>query len=574
MKGTEFILRSLVSDGIDHLFMVPGGLIDPFLPALQNVPEIRPVVAAQEGGAAFMADGYARASGRFGACLVIGGPGLTNTVTAVSAAFVDGSPVLVLSGEVAAYMEGLGFFQDATAGTFNDTAILSTVTAESYSVPDLRLLHHRYRGALKRMFGDIPVPVHLSLPMNIETGDISVVPSPVAPDLLRVRTLDFESANDFWPHLIGSDGKLAVRIAILAGMDAMSEGAPEALRAVAERFQIPVATTQSAKGTFPEDHGLSLGVFGYAGTRHASQALLEGDLDLLIVLGAAFSQRDSMHWSSRLKPGNGIFTVNSSAVNVGCHGETVTFVRGHAGAFLNWLLAAPAEKLEAISQGASSRKAWLEEIRSAPRHYDMENCASGQIPIHPARLISECRRALPRDTIALVDSGAHRAFAVHYWESYGPREFLTAAGLGPMGWAIPAAVGAKAARPESPVVVFTGDGCMQMHGIEIQTAARFGLPVIFVVLNNAALGNVWMRAHKEGPVPARLTEVPDHDWAGFARALGVEAETVRDPGMIAPVINLALDSGKAFLIDIKTERNAPTPVEPFRQAALTWSYLE
>jgi acetolactate synthase-1/2/3 large subunit len=574
MKGTEFILRSLVADGIDHLFLVPGGLIDPFLPALQNVPEIRPLVAAQEGGAAFMADGYARASGRFGACLVIGGPGLTNTVTAVSAAFVDGSPVLVLSGEVTAYMEGLGLFQDATAGTFNDSAILSTITAESYSVPDARLLHHRYRGALKRMFGDIPVPVHLSLPRSVETGDVAAVPSPVAPELLRVRTLDFESANDFWQHLTGSDGKLAVRIAMLVGTDTMHDGAPEALRTVAERFHIPVATTQTAKGTFPEDHELSLGVFGYAGTRHATLALLEGDLDLLIVLGAAFNQRDSMHWSSKLKPNYGIFTVNSSAVNVGCHGESVTFVRGHAGAFLNWLLAAPAEKLSALSQGGSARKEWLEEIRSAQRYFDVENCTSDQIPIHPARLVAECRRALPRDTIALVDSGAHSAFAVHYWESYGPRAFLTAAGLGPMGWAIPAAIGAKAARPESPVVVFTGDGCMQMHGIEIQTGARFGLPVIFVVLNNAALGNVWLRAHTEGPVPARLTEIPDHDWAGFARALGLDAEMVCDPGMIAPVIKKALDSGKSFLIDVKTERNALTPIEPYRQAAQRWSYLE
>jgi len=574
MKGTDFILRSLVADGIDHLFLVPGGLIDSFLPALQNVPELRPIVAAQEGGAAFMADGYARAGGRFGACLVIGGPGLTNTVTAVSAAFVDGSPVLVLSGEVATYMEGLGVFQDASAGTFNDTAILSAVTAESYSVPDPRLLHHRYRGAVKRMFNDLPVPVHLSLPRNIETGDVAAVPSPVAPDLLRVRTLDFEGANRFWSRLIGSDGKPAVRIAILAGADALSDGAPGALRAVAERFNIPVATTQSAKGAFPEDHELSLGVFGYAGTRHATLALLENDPDLLIVLGEAFSQRDSMHWSTRLKPGNGIFTVNSSAVTVGCHGESVTFVRGHAGSFLNWLMAAPAEKLDALSHDSPARKAWVEEIRSAPRYYDPENCASIQVPIHPARLVTECRRALPRDTIALVDSGAHRAFAVHYWESYGAREFLTAAGLGPMGWAIPAAVGAKAARPESPVVVFTGDGCMQMHGIEIQTAARFGLPVIFVVFNNAALGNVWLRAHTEGPVPAGLTEIPDHDWAGFARALGVEAETVREPGMIAPLIRRALESGKAFLIDVKTERAAPTPIEPYRQAAQKWSYLE
>src|SRR5688572_6701124 len=150
MKGTEFLLHSIVADGVDHLFLVPGGLVDPFYVAIGDVAGLTPIVAAQEGGAAYAADGYARASGRFGVCLVIGGPGLTNTVTAVSAASSDGVPVLVLSGEVATFMEGLGVFQDASAGSFDDTVIFSRITGQSYSVPDVRLLHHAYQGALRR----------------------------------------------------------------------------------------------------------------------------------------------------------------------------------------------------------------------------------------------------------------------------------------------------------------------------------------------------------------------------------------------------------------------------------------
>ncbi|MGH9271031.1 MAG: thiamine pyrophosphate-binding protein, partial [Ilumatobacteraceae bacterium] len=161
MNGTEFLLRSLVADGVDHVFMVPGGLVDAFYPALQAVPELTPIVAAQEGGAAYAADGYARASGGMGACLVIGGPGLTNTVTAVSAALTDGVPLLVVSGEVATFVEGLGFFQDASAGTFDDAAVLRPVTSESFSVPDVRLLHHAYAGAVRRMFDGGRAPVHL-----------------------------------------------------------------------------------------------------------------------------------------------------------------------------------------------------------------------------------------------------------------------------------------------------------------------------------------------------------------------------------------------------------------------------
>ena len=136
MNGAEFVLRSLVEDGVDRLFLVPGGLVDPFLPAIARTPGLSCVVAAQEGGAAYMADGYARASGKFGVCLCIGGPGLTNTVTALSAAFIDQSPVLLLSGEVANDMQGMGLFQDATAGAFDDgSVIVAPVTAEILQRP-------------------------------------------------------------------------------------------------------------------------------------------------------------------------------------------------------------------------------------------------------------------------------------------------------------------------------------------------------------------------------------------------------------------------------------------------------
>ena len=176
--------------------------------------------------------------------------------------------------------------------------------------------------------------------------------------------------------------------------------------------------------------------------------------------------------------------------------------------------------------------------KAKPRYYDFENMTSDRSPVHPARMVADARKIMPRETIALVDSGAHRAFAAHYWDSYGPRQFLTAATLGPMGWAIGAGLGAKAARPDAPVLVFTGDGCMRMHGLEVQSASRAGLPVIYLVSNNQALGNVWLRARKEGEIPARLTEAPDQDcndeWPhnaiAFARALGADGATVRTPG--------------------------------------------
>jgi acetolactate synthase-1/2/3 large subunit len=571
MLGTDFILRSLVADGTDHLFLVPGGLVDPFLAAIGRVKGLVPIVAAQEGGATFMADGYARVSGKYGACLCIGGPGATNTVTGLSAAFTDESAVMLLTGEVANYMEGLGLFQDATAGTFNDSLALAPVTAESRSVPDVRLLHHVFRGAVKRMLDGVRAPVHLSIPRDLQTGDVEADPVPVAADILKSEPLDSTAAGKLWTML--KSAASAPRVAILVGGGMIADDSCTALVRAAERFHLPVATTEHAKGQIPEDHPLSLGVFGYAGTRHATEALL-GDLDLLVVIGAGLNVRDSMYWSSRLSPKLGVLTVNISAAKVGCHLPNVKFVGGHGGAFSRWLANASEADAAPLLNGMPARQQWLATIKASPRYYDFENTTSDQIPIHPARLVAETRKAMPRNTVALVDSGAHRAFVVQYWESYGPRQFLTASALGPMGWAIGAGIGAKAAQPESPIVVFTGDGCMRMHGMEVQTAARFGLPVIYVVSNNQALGNVWLRAQKEGAVPMRLTETPDQDWAGLARALGAEGATVRKPEELAPALEEALEANKTAVIDVKTERAAATPIEAYAEGLAAWSYHE
>ncbi len=569
MLGTDFILRTLVADEIDHLFLVPGGLVDPFLPALGRVSGITPVVAAQEGGAAFMADGYARASGKFGACLCIGGPGLTNTVTPLSAAYTDQSAVLLLSGEVANYMQGMGLFQDASAGTYDDSLIVAAVTAQSYSVPDARLLGHKLRGAIKRMVDGKRVPVHLSVSTDIQTAEIDTAVKPIAAGILNSRPLDAEAASGLW-RMLG--GKPAPRIALLVGGGVIEDECSADLLAAAERFHLPVATTEHAKGLFPEDHELSLGAFGYAGTRHATQACLAEPLDLLIVLGATLNVRDSMHWSARLAPRLGILSVNVSAVHVGCHVDNETFVGGHGGAFVRWLREADEETAKVLTATIPERRKWLQSVRTLPRYYDIVNTASEQVPIHPARMVADCRKTMPRNAIAIVDSGAHRAFAAHYWDSYGPREFLTASGLGPMGWGIPAGIGAKAACPDKPVIVFTGDGCMRMHGVEVQSAARAGLPIIVMVSNNAALGNVWLRAHKLGPVPAALTEAPDQDWAGFARALGCDGVTVRKPEELIPALKQALASNRACVIDVKTDREATTPVEPYQHEAASWSF--
>ncbi len=571
--GSDFILDALVQEGLTHLFMVPGGLVDPFLPALARQTQLQPIVAAQEGGAAYMADGYARASGHFGAVLGIGGPGLCNMATAIAAAKADSSPILALSGEVPIDMEGLGEFQDASQATLDDTAIMKPLTRLSMTVASPRSLHHWFRHALTEMWALPQGPVHLSLTRDVLTGESVADYAPVRDYFKGVCPLNRPAAEAALTLL----GKAAgPKIAFLAGAGVEHDDGAALLRAVAEHWSIPVATTLRAKGVFPEDHELSLGVFGYAGTRHATAAILGSQVDVLIVLGSGFNERDTMHWTLREQAGAEtiILHVNTDMDELTAHSVPAHAVLGTCHAFLDLMQEKAAAVTPSLMAGVAERRAWLAEIKHEPRLYDTENCARQTKPVHPAAAIAALRKVFPRDGVVLVDSGAHRAFAGHYWSAYEPRTYISATNLGPMGWAIPAAIGVQCARPGRRVAVITGDGCMLMHGLEVQTAARYGLPIIYVVLNNGALGNVWLRAHNLGPLPSELTSIPDHDWAGFARALGAQGLTVSDPADLEESFRQALAADGPVLIDIKADKDCPTPVYDFTAGARAWTYHE
>ena len=531
------------------------------------------MVAAHEGGAVYMADGYARASGTFGAALGIGGPGSCNMATAVAAAKTDASPVLVMTGEVPVDMEGLGAFQDASQATLDDTAVMTPLTRLSKTVASSRNLNHWFRHALSTMWSQPSGPVHLSLMHDALTSECDADYVKVGSFFAAARPLSREAAVAALDALVDRKGGKA-RIAFLAGAGVEHDGAALRLREIAERWSIPVATTLRAKGVFPEDHELSLGVFGYAGTRHATAAILGTEIDGLIVLGSGFNERDTMHWTVGERTKASMIHVNTDMDELTAHGDAGHVVPGSCHAFLDLMQERAAVIAPALQDGQARRREWLTKIKAGPRLYDVENTSRPTTPIHPATAIAVLRKVFPRDGVVLVDSGAHRAFAGHYWSSYEPRTYISATNLGPMGWAIPAAIGVQCARPERRVAVITGDGCMQMHGIEVQTAARYKLPIIYLVINNSALGNVWLRARKYGALPSELTSIPDHDWAGFARSLGAQGFTVRDPAELESTYQKALAAGTTALIDVKADKDCPTPVYDFNAGARAWSYHE
>ncbi len=318
--GTDYILDALAEEGLGHLFMVPGGLVDPFLPALARQGKLTPVVAAHEGGAVYMADGYARASGGFGAALGIGGPGCCNMATAVAAAKTDGSPVLVLTGEVPVDMEGRGAFQDASQATLDDTAVMGPLTRLSKTVADSREPEslvppcaHHHVGAAARSGASLADARRAHRRMRDGLRK-------VAGFFADAQPLSLPQAEAALRLLADPNGR-NVRIAMLAGAGVEHDAAAARLKELAERWSIPVATTLRAKGVFPEDHELSLGVFGYAGTRHATSAILGGELDCLLVLGSGFNERDTMHWTVRERTKAFMIHVNTDMDELTANGD-------------------------------------------------------------------------------------------------------------------------------------------------------------------------------------------------------------------------------------------------------------
>lgn len=562
MKATQFILHALLQEGLNHVFMVPGGLIDDFYSDLCVTGGVKPIVAAHEAGALFMADGYARATGHFSAGLVIGGPGVTNTVTALAAAYTDRTPLLVISGEVPTDWEGMGGFQDASLAGLNDIDILNKVTRYSMEVENIHLLSHHLHEALSKMIGISKGPVHLSIPIDIQTADVETTYRPFLKVLEDQRLVSIEKVDEIKKVLM----QKVTRVAILAGAGVEESQASDLLLKIAEKHQIPIATTLRAKGVFPEDHPLSLGVFGYAGTPHAIETIISPDLEVLIILGSGVNQRDSLFWNQKIHPSKALIQVDKDPVRISSNLSVTLPIIGDCREVLKHLLQSELD----LTQTVSERKKWIGTIRSQPRLYNIEDTTQEEIPLHPAFVITELRKASPRDTVLVVDSGAHRAFCGHYWEAYAPRHYLSATNLGPMGWAIPAGIGAKIARPNHPCVVVTGDGCMKMHGLEIETAARYHVPVIFVVINNCALGNVYLRAKTMGEGPCKLTEIPLHDWVGFAKALGAQGKTIDKPEQLLPAFKEALGSKGPFVLDVRCGRDFSTPVTPYSKAKKAW----
>ncbi len=565
MRVADYILSALRDQGVDHCFIDLGGLNDNFMPALTGTKGVRTIVAAFEGGAAYMADGYARASGGLGVCFGIGGPGVLNMTTALAAARADRSPVLAISGEVARSWEGMGGFQDASGAAIDDIDALRPITGLSLSLSSRAVVSHHLRHAITYAFTRRS-PVHLSVPVDVQKAQIDSSWQPVPESLHSARFVD-DAALERAVALLNAAGNR--KIIVLAGPGVLHAHGIDALRAFAERFDIPVATTLSGKGLISESHPLALGVFGYGGSHWAIDAIRSDETDILIVIGSGLSQRDTMQWDPKMLPSKALIQIDVDPLIIGRTWAGEVAVVANAGEALQRLAAL--KDAAGLEAGRAERRAFLAQIRaSGPNQYQPEDTKSNAVPMHPARVVSELRAAFPDEGVLCVDSGAHRAWFAEYWEVREPGTHFSLTNLGPMGGAVPLGIGAKLARPERPLMVATGDGCMLMHGMEVHTAAREKVPLVIALMNNQSYGNIYYRASKMGPGPERLTDIPGIDWVAFARSMGGDGERVERPDAIAAAVGRALGATGPYLLDLHTDKTYPTPVKVWRERQQEW----
>ena len=471
-------------------------------------------------------------------------------MTALAAAYADRAPLLLLTGSLPFAWRGREAFQDATPSGLSDVELVRPVTLFAEEVPTAAMAGATLRRAIRAMLGVRRGPAFLALPEEMQTVPVSGQYRPVASSM-RSRPLDRPALEAATANLGGK-----TRIAIDAGNGCVSSDAALALRRFAEAYHLPVVTTLRAKGVLAEDHPLSLGVFGVGGSLHA-RALFHGEpLDGLFVVGARLNEYNTM-WSPRFEPRGPLVQIDTDPGAMGHNDYAVIPVVGDARAAFAWLAESPdvARALDRRARGA--RRGSPNPPRTAPRVARVTDLRRRPAPPCPGH--GRASAAAPRECVTLVDSGAHTFFAGHHWESHGPRQWLLTTTMGPMGWALGAAVGARLARPDAPCLVITGDGCLLMHGFEIHTAVRRGSRFVYVVIDNEVLASVYLRAMKIDPAGVPTTMLGRVDWVAFARSVGADGERVERPEDLAPAFARAFAAGRPFVVSVACDPDAPTP---------------
>jgi acetolactate synthase-1/2/3 large subunit len=555
MNGARALVEALEKRGVKVIFGIPGGAVLDICEALAN-SNIRTILTRHEQCAAHAADGYARASGKVGVCMATSGPGATNLVTGIATAYMDSSPIIALTGQVARRLIGRDAFQEADI-----IGITCPITKHNFQVErasDIPLIIEK---AFQIASSCRPGPVLVDVPKDVQSE---------LADVEAGRDLEDAFQPNHAPHPLQVKRAVellaaAERPMIIAGGGVIASNASEELLAVAKLLMAPVATTLMGKGAIPENHPLATGLLGMHGTVASNKLIQEADV--VLAVGTRFSDRTTGK-IDEFCPDAKIIHIDIDAAEIGKNVEADVPIVADAKKALQEIYKLLQAKI--VKKERSTLMAKIKEFKE-----QLEGKANCESELKPPRLMVEIRKLLPEDAIITTEVGQNQMWAAIYLKVYKPRTFISSGGLGTMGFGFPASLGAKVARPDVPVVDIAGDGSFIMTEQDLATSVEENIPVTVVVLNNSVLGMVaqWQRLfYNRRYFAVNLGRVPD--FVKLAEAYGAQGFRVQTLEEFSSAFKKAIKSEVTTVIDVPTspEENVLPMVPPGK--GLKWMIWE
>lgn len=543
LKGTQILIETLKREGVNLLFGYPGGVIIDLYDDLLKYPDIHHVLVRHEQGAVHAADGYARASGKVGTCLVTSGPGATNTVTGIATAYCDSIPLVVLTGQVPTNLIGNDAFQEVDI-----VGITRPCTKHNYLVKDIKNLALTIRQAFYIARSGRPGPVLVDLPKDVLVGKTEFI----WPEDVYLRSYN----PTYKPNLnqlrrTMEELDRAKRPLFLVGGGVILSNAAEELTKLAEKLQVPVTYSLMGMGGFPSTSPLSLGMVGMHGTYAANLAI--NNADLLVCVGARFDDRVTGKLSA-FAPNARVVHIDIDPTSIRKNVKVDVPVVGDCKLALSALLEISDSRFPNRDWG-SAHAEWLHTTSEWKESKPLTYTQDPNGPIKPQRVVEALQKLTRGEAIIVTDVGQHQMWTAQFYSFTKPRTLLTSGGLGTMGYGLPASIGAQLAFPDRLVIAIVGDGSIQMNIQELITAVSNHLPVKIVILNNRYLGMVrqWQELFYNG-VYASTNMEAQPDFVKLAEAYGAEGYRIEKVELLESTLEQALSSANTAIIDVRVDR--------------------
>lgn len=543
LSGADMVVRSLIDEGVEHIFGYPGGSVLDIYDALHEKSDIEHVLVRHEQAAAHMADGYARATGKVGVVLVTSGPGATNTITGIATAYMDSAPMVVISGQVPSNLIGYDAFQECDM-----VGISRPVVKHSFLVQKAEDIPKVIKKAFYLASTGRPGPVVVDLPKNV-LNPLEKFPYQY-PDDVQMRSYNPTTSGHKGQIKKGLKALLEAKKPVLyVGGGAIIAEASQQLIKLAEALNLPVVSTLMGLGAFPATHKNSLGMLGMHGTYEANMAM--HNADLIFGVGVRFDDRTTNN-VEKYCPNAKIMhiDIDPSSISKTIHADLP--IVGSADEVLNSMLKLLVEK--ETKQDSEAIETWWLELQGWKNRKCLEFDRTTD-RIKPQQVIETLYKLTNGDAYVASDVGQHQMFAALYYPFDKPRRWINSGGLGTMGFGLPAAMGVKFAMPQEEVVCVTGDGSIQMNIQELSTCLQYDIPVKIVNLNNRFLGMVkqWQDIIYQGRHShSYMDSVPD--FAAIAEAYGHVGIRIDKPEDLEAGLKKALDmKDRLVFIDINVD---------------------